>query len=436
MQVSLENTSTLGRRLAVQVPAENLAVQYRVKLSEAAKSVKLDGFRKGHVSHSLLEQRYGLSMRQEVISKTIEDTLQQALVEHELRVAGQPTICDTNIEALIKGKALDQDLIYAASFEVYPTIDITPVADIQLMKKTANITDEDVNTQIMQLRDQLGAWVVIERAAIKGDQVKISYESLLDGEAYEEGKADDIVIELGTAKFIEGFESGLIGKAAGETVVLDLLFPADWRVEKMAGKPVQFTIQIKEVSEKQPAALNDEFAKKIHAASASMENLQQAVRQSIEKRVEQTIQVALREQIVDKILAANPFELPQALVVQEKHNLHTELHQQKGDAAEFCEHNHEDLQAKAERRVALGLLLSDVIHKENLTVDSKRVRSRIQEMAENFGNSRYIEDMYLQSKQLSQAIENAVLTEQALDCLIAKAQIESSEITVKELLQW
>src|SRR5579871_5001191 len=137
MQVSLENTSTLGRRLAVQVPAANLATKYRAKLSEAAKSVKLDGFRKGHVSQSLLEQRYGLSMRQEVISKTIEETLQQALIERELRVAGQPSIEETNIEVLIKGKALDQDLTYAASFEVYPTIDIAPVTDIQLIKKTA-----------------------------------------------------------------------------------------------------------------------------------------------------------------------------------------------------------------------------------------------------------------------------------------------------------
>ena len=436
MQVSLENTSTLGRRLAVQVPAANLAVQYREKLSEAAKSVKLDGFRKGHVSHSVLEQRFGKSLRQEVLSKTIEETLQQALTERELRVAGQPTIEETNIEVLITGKSLNQDLTYAASFEVYPVIEIAPVGDIQLIQKTVNITDEDVETRLNQLRNQLGSWVVVTRAAAKGDQVKISYESLLNGQPYEEGKADDITVELGTAKFIEGFEAGLIGKSAGETVVLDLSFPADWRLEKLAGQPVQFTIQIKEVSEKQLAALDDEFAKKIRAASASMEDVQRAVRESIEKHVAQTTQAALREQIVDKILAANPFELPKVLVAQERHNLHTELHQQQGDAAESCEHNHADLQAKAERRVALGLLLSDVIHKENLTVDNKRVRSRIQEMAENFGNSRYIEDMYLQSKQLSQAIENAVLTEQALDSLIAKAQLESSETTVKELLQW
>jgi trigger factor len=436
MQVSLENTSALGRRLAVQVPAQNLAVKYRAKLSEAAKSVKLDGFRKGHVSHSLLEQRFGPSMRQEVISSAIEETLQQALVERELRVAGQPSIDETNIEALIKSKNLDQDLTYAATFEVYPVIDIAPVSDIQLEKKTANITEADIETQLNQWQNQLGSWTVVERAAATGDQLKISYESLLDGQDYEESKAEDILVELGSGRFIEGFEAGLIGKSAGETVVLDLMFPSEWRVEKMAGKPVQFTVHIKEISEKQPAPLNDDFAKKIHATSASLEDIHQAVRQSIEKRIEQTVQNELREQIVDKILAANPFELPTALVAQEKHTLHNELHQQNGEAATSCSHDHADLQAKAERRVALGLLLSDVIHKENLTVDSKRVRSRIQEMAENFENKRYIEDMYLRSEKLLQAIQNAVLTEQALDCLIAKAKLESSETTVKELLQW
>jgi trigger factor len=311
------------------------------------------------------------------------------------------------------------------------------VTDIQLIKKTANVSDEDVNTLLQRMQNQLGDWTVVARAAVNGDQVKISYESLLDGQPYEEGKADEIIVELGTARFIEGFETSLIGKAAGETAVLDLHFPSDWRLEKLAGKPVQFTIQIKEVSEKQPAPLDDRFAKKIHATSASMEDIQQAARQSIEKRAEQMIQAELREQMIDKILEANPFELPRALVAQERHSLHMELHQQQGEAAaESCEHNHTDLQAKAERRVALGLLLSDVIHKENLTVDNKRVRSRIQDMAENFENKSYIEDMYLRSEKLLQAIQNAVLTEQALDCLIAKAKLESSEITVKELLQW
>lgn len=436
MQVSLENTSTLGRRLAVQVPAQSWAEKYREKLKEAAKSVKLDGFRKGHVSQSFLEQRFGRSMRQEAISDTIDKTLKQIFEKRELRVAGQATLEETNMEVLINGKSLDQDLSYAASFEVYPVIDIAPVADILLNKKTAEITEADIETLLNQWRNQLGDWAVVERAAVNGDRVKITYESLLDGQAYEEGKADDIVVELGTAKFIEGFEAGLIGKSAEETVVLDLMFPSDWRLEKLAGKPVQFTIQIKEVSEKQPAALNDEFAKKIHAASASIEDIHQAVRQSIEKRLEQTIQAELREQIVDKVLAVNPFELPQVLVTQEKHNLHAELHQQNGKAVESCEHDHQDLQAKAERRVALGLLLSDIIHKENLTVDNKRVRSRIQEMAESFENKSYIEDMYLRSDKLLQAIQNTVLTEQALDCLIEKATLESSKTTVKELLQW
>ncbi|MEY3182940.1 MAG: hypothetical protein RLZ35_925 [Pseudomonadota bacterium] len=436
MQVSLESTGALGRRLSVQVPVENLVVKYRAKLSEAAKSVKIDGFRKGHVSQAVVEKRFGTGLRHEVITSTIEETLQKALSEHELRVAGQPNIDETNIEALITGKQLDQDLTYAASFEIYPTIDLTSVTEIHLTKKTATVTDQDVNTAIAQLQNQFGEWVPTERPAAQGDQVLISYNSLLDGQPYDEGKAEDITVELGTERFIAGFEAGLIGKSVGDTVVLDLSFPADWRLEKLAGKPVQFTINVKSVSEKKPAVLDEAFAKKVHAASDSREDIAAAIRSSLEKRISAITQTELREQIVDKLLAASPFELPQVLVNQEKHNLHAEMHQNNQDSANSCTHNHDDLQEKAERRVALGLLLSHVIHKENLRVDPKRVRARIKEMAENFGNNRYIEDMYLRSKELSQAIENAVLTEQVLDHLIAKAKLESSETTVKEILEW
>lgn len=441
MQVSLENTSSLGRRLSVQVPADQVHAGYTERLSKVSQTVRIDGFRQRKVPKTLIEQRLGKQVRQEVISKLIEETLGQALEDHKLRVAGQPNIDELNLDALMEDRAFQKNLEYVASFEVYPVVDVEGLDNLVLEKKSAEITAQDVEDLIEKLRTQMGKWETVERAAKMGDRVVMDYDSTLDGQPYDEGQAKEVSVEIGSNQFIEGFETGLIGKKTGETFTLDLTFPAEWRLESLAGKPVQFTITLKSISEKQPAALDADFAKSVKADSESREDIAKKVRQELEKQLEFKIQDSLREQAIEKALKAKPFDLPQALVLQEKKSLHAELHQQQaqqggGEHAQSCTHEHDGLAEKAAHRVALGLLLTEIIQKENLKVDGQKVRERIHRIAENFGDQRYIEEMYSRSEKLLQSVQNTVLTEQAIDTLVSKAKIQDSPTTVKELLQW
>ena len=264
MLVTVENTGALSRRLTVQVPAQEVKTATRSKLNEfkSSKKEKIPGFRNNAaIPEKILEQRFGLQAKEAAVRTVIETTLPKALEQEQLKPAEKP-----RVERLINED--NTDLEYVVSFEIFPDVKPLDFSLVKAEKIEVSVKEADVEKTIERLQAQFADWVQVERDAKLSDRVVVDYTSTMNGKPYKGNQGQDVAIEIGTNLFIEGFETGLIGRKAGDEFILDLTFPNNWRMEKLAGKAVQFKVKVKSVAEKKFAELNLGFAKKIGAESA------------------------------------------------------------------------------------------------------------------------------------------------------------------------
>ncbi|MEQ8663548.1 MAG: trigger factor, partial [Gammaproteobacteria bacterium] len=231
MQISLEKPSTLERRLTVEVPEDQIAPKVQSRLTDLQKSVRLDGFRQGKAPLSVIRQRFGRRVRDEIVSEVLQSSFSEALGQESLRPAGQPVIDPVSAEP-------GAGLTYTATFEVFPEVTLAPVEQLTLTRTVCTVGDADVDAMVEKLREQHREWVAVERPAADGDKLAIDFKGYIDGELFEGGSGEDFEIELGSGMMIEGFEDGLRGQLAGSEVTLELRFPDEYRNDALAGKPV------------------------------------------------------------------------------------------------------------------------------------------------------------------------------------------------------
>lgn len=426
MQVSIESTSSLGRRLTVTVPAVLVKSAIEERTKEVARTARLDGFRPGKVPLQHIQKKFGAQIRQEAISKIIESSLPEAMQQQSLEPAGRPYV-----EKVLNLQEEGKDLEYVVSFEVFPEFTLPEFSKIEIEKYKVDVTEADVIKAVEKLQTQFATWTPVGRAADEGDRLTVDYTSTLNGKPYENSSGKDVLIELGSNLFIEGFEGGLLGLKTGESQELDLHFPAEWRMEKLAGKPVHFSIQVKEVAEKKLASL-EEIAKRIGIQEMDLPAIQQKVRENLEKQLDHLIEEDTKKKALDGLLTLCPIPLPKALVEGEMAAIHEDLHRRAGDKAHgTC--NHQGLDEEAKRRVALSLILRSLVKSQNLTPDKEKVKAKINEIAKSFGNAEFIENMYYESEELLANVQNTVLVDQAIDLILAKANIVPKTISVDEL---
>ncbi len=423
MMVTVENVSTLGRRLTIKVPITNVQSIIEQKMDDLSTKAKIDGFRQGRVPRKVLDKHYGKEVRKEAYGKVIEQSLPLALEEKDLHPASRPMV-----ERIEEG----QDLQYVVSFEVFPDIVLSDLSNIQLETYDVIVTESDIDKTIEKLQNQFATWVVVDRPAHLGDRLTIDYQSTLNGKPYENNQGKDVMVILGSQMFIEGFEAGLIGSSAGEEKMLDLHFPNTWRIEKLAGKPVQFKVQIHKVEEKELGDIDEGFAKKIGASTAQIQDIRKKVREGLEAQIEEIKAAKLKENIADALVKLHPLSLPEALVNQEMTAMHEDFHQKRGDRAEGACH-HPDLKPGAEKRVALGLILNKVIVLNNIVPDDVKVRAKIEGLVKHFGNADFLESMYSESEDLLSGVRRAVLIDQAFDWVKNQAKIVVTPTTMEAL---
>ena len=283
MQVSIETTSGLERRLTVGVPAERVDVEVDVRLKKAAKDVRIPGFRPGKVPMKVMRQRFGPGVRQEVLGEVVSQSFQEAVVQEKLRPAGQPSIEPRNLEA---GK----DLEYVATFEVFPDVEMIEMKDFAVEKAVAEVKDEDIDNIIDVFRKQQGSWEAVERAAVDGDKVNVDYAGTRDGEAFEGGSAEESELELGSGRMIPGFEDGVVGMQAGEEKTLELSFPEDYHSEELKGAAVEFKIKLNSVLELEPAPLNEELFEKYGVEEGGEEQFRKEVGENMARELKNAVQ--------------------------------------------------------------------------------------------------------------------------------------------------
>jgi trigger factor len=427
MQVSVQSGEGLERRMTVELPAEEINQEVESRLKNIAKTARIDGFRPGKVPMKFLRTRYGLQVQQEVFGEMIQSSFGMAAAQEKLRPAGVP-----NIEPDIEQGQGDGRFAYTAVFEVLPEVQLQSLEGKSLQKPQAQIGDDDVDEMLTRLRQQRQTWEEVDRAAQNDDQLTISFEGFIDDEAFEGGKADSVPLVLGSGSMIEGFESGLLGAAAGDSRTLQVTFPDDYRVENLAGKAARFEVQVDKVSAPLLPEIDEEFAKSFGVESGDVEKFRSEIRQNMERELKQRIQSKVKSQALDLLLEVNQIDVPAALVSDEVDALRDQMRQNMGGAGKM-ELPRQLFEEEAKKRVALGLLIAEVIKANEIKLDSDRVQEMIKDMAASYEDPQEVVDFYNSNKQQRASVENVVLEDQAVDWIVAQVTVEETPSTFEEI---
>lgn len=428
MQVSVENTSALERRMTIGVPAERIETEVNKRLQQTARKAKIPGFRPGKVPMSVIRQRYEDGARQEALGDLIQATFYEAVVEQKLNPAGAPAVEPKTFE---KGK----DLEYIATFEVFPEFTVAGFDSIAVERLSADVADADLDNMLEILRKQNVRFEVADRAAQNEDQLNIDFVGKVDGEVFAGGSATGTQLVLGSGRMIPGFEDGLVGAKAGEERVLNLTFPEDYQNLELASKAAEFIVTVNTVSEPKLPELNEEFFKQFGIKETGIDGFRTEVRKNMERELRQAIKSKVKNQVMDGLLAANPIEVPKALLENEVNRLRVQAVQQFGGNIKPDQLPAELFEEQAKRRVELGLIVAEVVKQFDLKPDDTRVREMIQEMASAYQEPEQVVAWYYKNEQQMNEVRSVVLEEQVVDTVLQKASVTEKSVSYEEAVK-
>ena len=428
MQVSVESTSALERRLTIGVPAERIESEVTKRLQQTARRAKVPGFRPGKVPMSVIRQRYEDSARQEALGDLIQSSFYEAIVAEKLNPAGAPSVEPKVFE---KGK----DLEYVATFEIYPEIQVAGFEGITVERPQAEVSEADVDNMLDILRKQNTRFEAVERAAENGDQLNIDFVGKMEGEAFAGGSAKGTALVLGSGRMIPGFEDALVGAKAGEERVITPTFPEDYQNLELAGKTAEFTVTVNAVAAPVLPELNEQFFALFGASEGGLEGFRAEVRKNMERELRQAIKSKVKNQVMEGLLAANPVELPKALVANEVQRLRVQAVQQFGGNIKPEQLPAELFEEQAKRRVSLGLIIAEVVKQAELKPDDARVRELIEEMASAYQEPEQVVAWYYKNEQQLGEVRSVVLEEQVVDTVLQKAKVTDKPVSYEEAVK-
>ena len=426
MEVTVESTGTLERRMRIELPIAPIEQQVDIRLKSVGRTAKIKGFRPGKVPAKVIRQRYGKKVREELLGEVLQKSYSQAVTQEKLNPAGGPKI-ETEDE---DGKTF----AFTATFEIMPEVVLKDLEKIKIETPEITIGDEDVDDMLMNLRKQKATWEAVDRKSAEGDRVTIDFVGKLKGEIFPGGEGKDFPVVLGAGQMLPDFEKGLVGVKADDETTFKVKFPKEYQAEDLAGKKADFTINVHRVEAEVLPELNDEFAETFNVTDGGIKQFMKDVRENMERESDQKAQGDLREQVMDGLLKSNPLEIPNTLKHEEMHSLQREAMQRMGvkDAeqapplANFSE--------AAEKRVALGLLLRQVIVDKELKADEAMIRARVEELCAGYENAEDMVTMYLGNPQVMQQIEPMVIEQQAIDWIVENGKSKAKKISFKEFM--
>ena len=432
MQVSVESTGALERRMRVNVPEDRIEGEIKNRLQSLTKTARIDGFRKGKVPAKVIQQRYGQQIRLEVLSEIMRDTYVEALEAEKLRPAGQPSIEQQ------EGDDSNKGLSYTAIFEVFPEVTLNPVEKLEIALPICEVTDADVDKMIENLRSQQSSFKEVDRKALTDDQVNIDFEGFLGDEKFEGGEAEGFDLVLGSNQFIAGFEEGLTGLKAGEKTSLDLEFPTPYQNKELEGKSVRFEVTINKVSEPELPELNDEFFKRFGTEEGGLEAFRKNIRENLERESDQRVKNQAKTRVLNALYDANQLDLPQSLVKSETEQLMESSKQrlaQQGLPAEQLDSLDKDtFDEEAKKRVALGLLMSEIIKTNEMKADPAKVRTMIETIGASYEDPAALVQYYYADQSRLADVQSMVLEEEIVSWIMEQAQVSPDPITFDTLM--
>ncbi|PSB90137.1 trigger factor [Photobacterium damselae subsp. damselae] len=428
MQVTVETTEGLERQLTITVPAANIEDAVTAELKKIAKNRRFDGFRPGKAPLKMVAKMFGASVRQDILGEVMQRHFIEAIVKEQINPAGAPTF--TPVEM-----AEGQDLVFKATFEVFPEIALQGLDKVVVEKPVVEVTEADVDNMIETLRKQQATWTEVDAPAVTDSRVTIDFEGTIDGEAFDGGKAEGFALAMGQGRMIPGFEDGIVGKKAGEEFNIEVTFPEEYHAENLKGKAAVFAIKLSKVEAQELPELTEEFVAKFGIENGSVDALKAEVRKNMERELKQAVKGRIKEQAINGLIEQNDIAVPAALIDQEINVLRQQAAQRfGGNAQNMPELPRELFEEQAKRRVVVGLLLGEVIKSEELKADEERVKAIIAEMASAYEDPTEVVAYYEGNEQLMNNMRNIALEEQAIDAIVAKAQVSDKEVGFNDLM--
>ncbi|USZ47997.1 trigger factor [Halomonas sp. DN3] len=429
MQVSVDTTSQIERRINVQVPAAEIDEAVAARLKDAAKNVRLDGFRKGKVPMSVIRQRYGADVRNEVVGEVMRERYVRAITDEKLNPAGYP-----QIEATVNETG--KDLEFTATLEVYPEFELATIEGAEVERPVVEVTDADVDEMIETLRKQNAAWEKVERAAEQGDQVNIDFQGFLGDEPFEGGSAESHDLVLGSGSFIPGFEDQLEGAKAGEDKVISVTFPEDYQAEQLAGQEATFKVKVNAVKGQALPEVDAEFIEKFGVEGGDVEAFRAEVKKNMSREADQAVENRVKQQVLEALKQANEIPVPESLVQQEVDGLKRQAAQQFGLGEDFdvSQLPNELFTEQAKSRVQVGLLLAEVIKVNELDASDDEIKAKVEELAQQYQEPEQVVEYYMGNEQMKTQVKSALLEEKAVDALLDQANVKDVEMSYQQAL--
>ena len=429
MQVSVEQTGALERRIEVSVPKERVEQAVDQRLQQVSRTAKLKGFRPGKAPLKVIRQQFGAQVRQEVVGDLVQSTFAEAVTQQKLAPATGP-----RIEPLAVGPG--EDLRYRAVFEVFPEVELAKVDGLEIVRPVAEVGEADIDAMVENLRAQRPKFEPVDREGRDGDRVTMDFAGNIDGETFEGSAGTDVAVLLGGGRMIKEFEAGISGMKSGEQRHIEVRYPDDYHNKSLAGRTATFDVQMKKVEERRLPDLDDQFCREYGVTEGGMEQLRSEVADNMRRELENNVRSRLRGQILDKLLEANPVEVPKSLVDAQVREMQIDTARRMGVREASQVPPAQPFVEPARRRVALGILVGELIKRNGIQLDRARVEAKLGELAMGYPEPEAVLKTYRQNADAMRQLENMVLEEQVVDWLLERARVTDQATSFKDVMNF
>ena len=430
MQVSLENTASLERRMTVSLPAERLDGVVGQRLQEIARTAKLKGFRPGRIPAKVIEQRFGPQVRDEAMGELIRQSFDEAVRQEKILPAGNP---DIKSEPAGDGG----EIRYTATFEVVPEFGPVDVSKLQFERVAASVEDSDIDDMLETLRQQRQAWHPVTRPAAEGDLIRVETYAMAGSERIPAEGTEEGATVLGTSGMLPELETKLVGISVGETREVEVTFPEAWRVPALAGQTVTVTVKANQVAESFVPEIDEAFIKSFGVRSGKLEVFRKEVRANLERELKGTLMNRLRAEVAQKLVGAySDVEMPPRMVEQEARALArstAESARQQGQSN--VTESPEPFMNAARQRVAAGLLVGEIARQNGLSLDPARVRETMQLIASTYEDPGQVIELYRTDPNLMRNLQNRVMEEQVIDWIAERANATEQKLSFADVMR-
>ncbi len=430
MNINVESTTGLERRMTIEIPEERVSTEVDSRLLSMRQSARIPGFRPGKVPLKIVAKRYGKNVRQEVVGEIVRSSFVDAVAQEKLRPAVPPTIDPLTAD-------IGQGISYTAVFEVYPEIAAQAGEGLNIERTQVEISPTDIDEMIEKLRSQRRAWAEVTRAATDGDRVEVDFDGSIDGVPFDGGKAKDMSIELGLGRMLPGFEQGLNGASAGEEREIELDFPEDYHGKDVAGKHAVFKVTVNKVEEGTLPEIDEDFVKSFGIGDGTPQAFRTEIEDNMRRELGDKLRQQLKEKVMDALLEANQIDIPGGLVSEESEKLLEAKKMEfryQGMDPETLGMKAEQFVADARRRVGLGIILAEVIKENNLQADTDLVRERVESIASSYEEPDEVRRFYFGNRERLSEIESAVMEDQVVAWILDKAQVTDVPATFDQIM--